>query len=399
MSVERFVVAGKYIDGSTTEIHKNRLLTITDGILTSIEDAAGIPQNCELPIEDFSHCTILPALVDCSVSLLKSPSLGQKKQLTSINIPHAKTESILTRHINDCFAHGVLGVVENDIVNDIVERHQSKRPEDHKINIQIPTTPNPNCHVNNIKNRASNEFFKINYSANIDINVDSFSTLNYQEMRSILKDKGSKKAVVVANGQQEVKEAIEAGCDCIEQGFLMGEENLKEMAKNNILWIPNLVRAKNALDGSATGGSVCCRFSTRYVAPGKPIPGAEEFWKNILNKQLQQLRFAREIGVMTAVGTGAGNAGIMHGESVIEEIKLFIKAGFTLAEAMRCASSNGANFFNIDNLGPLTIGQRATFLVTRGSVKQLPRKLSYLENIYVDGVPSHHYQKNPIKVA
>lgn len=399
MNVERLVVAGKFIDGNSTEVHKNRLLTITNGILTSIEDAASILQDCELPIDDFSHCTVLPALIDCSVSLLKSPSLDQKEQLTSTNITHPKTGSILARHIDDCFAHGVLAVVENDNTNDIVERYQGKRPEDHKVEIQIPATYKPNSHIQKIKKTASNEFFKLNYSADIDIKIDTLSTLNHQEMRSILRNKGSKKAVVVANGQQEVKDAIEAGCDSIEQGFLMGKDNLKEMAKNNILWIPNLVRAKNALDGSATGGSVCCRFSSRYVAPGKPIPGAEEFWKNMLNKQLQQLSFAREIGVMTAIGTGAGNAGVLHGESVIEEIKLFIKAGFTLAEAVRCASSNGASFFNIDNLGPLTVGQRATFLVTRGSVKQLPRKLSYLENIYVNGVPSHHYQKNPIKVA
>lgn len=399
MSVERLVVAGKLIDGNTTEVHKNRLLTITDSVITSIEDAASIPQGCQLPIDDFSHCTLLPALVDCSVSLLKSPSLDQTEQLTSTNTTHTKKESMLARHIADCFAHGVLAVVENDNANDLVACYQSKRPDDHKIGIQIPVTYKPNSHSKNLKKTASKEFFKLNYSADIDTKINTLSTLNHQEMRSILRDKGSTKAVVVANGQQEVKEAIEAGCDSIEQGFSMGKDNLKEMARNNILWIPNLVRAKNALDGSVTGGSVCCRFSTRYVAPGKPIPGAEEFWKKMLNEQLQQLSFAREIGVMTAIGTGAGNAGVLHGESVIEEIKLFIKAGFSLAEAIRCASSNGASFFNIDNLGPLTVGQRATFLVTRGSVKQLPRKLSYLENIYVNGVPSHHYQKNPIKVA
>jgi len=32
-------------------------------------------------------------------------------------------------------------------------------------------------------------------------------------------------------------------------------------------------------------------------------------------------------------------------------------------------------------------------------VQQLPRKLSYLEGIYIDGMPSPAYRKNPVKVV
>jgi cytosine/adenosine deaminase-related metal-dependent hydrolase len=68
-------------------------------------------------------------------------------------------------------------------------------------------------------------------------------------------------------------------------------------------------------------------------------------------------------------------------------MKLFIKAGYSLEESIRCASDNGAKFFGMKQLGRLAVGQRATFLVTRGTAQQLPRKLAYLEGIYVDGVP------------
>jgi imidazolonepropionase-like amidohydrolase len=168
------------------------------------------------------------------------------------------------------------------------------------------------------------------------------------------------------------------------------------MAKKDVLWIPNVLRSKNALDAAGTGGDVCCRFSQRYVAPGKPVPGAEAFWKKMLAEQVSQLRFAKKLGVTTAVGTGAGSIGILHGESVAEEMKLFIKAGYSLAETFRCASENGARFFGMEKLGLLTVGRKATFLIARGTVQQLPRKLSYLEGIYVDGVPSIAYRKNPV---
>jgi len=193
--------------------------------------------------------------------------------------------------------------------------------------------------------------------------------------------------VVVANGPQLVQEALAAGCDAIEQGYDMGEENLREMAEKDVLWIPNVLIAKNGMDNAGSGGAVSCRFSMRYVAPGKADPGAEVFWKKMLAAQLGQLRLARKLGVKTAVGTGAGGVGILHGESMVEEMKLFIKAGYTLEETIRCASVNGAGFYSMENLGALTVGRKATFLVARGTVQLLPRKLSYLKSIYVDGAP------------
>ncbi|MBU3936603.1 MAG: amidohydrolase, partial [Proteobacteria bacterium] len=62
-------------------------------------------------------------------------------------------------------------------------------------------------------------------------------------------------------------------------------------------------------------------------------------------------------------------------------------------------SENGAGFLGMEKLGTLTVGRRATFLISRGTVQQLPRKLSYLEGIYVDGAPSSTYSKNPVKTA
>ena len=103
------------------------------------------------------------------------------------------------------------------------------------------------------------------------------------------------------------------------------------------------------------------------------------------------------MGVKTAAGTGAGSVGILHGEAMVEEMKLFIKAGYSLTETIRCASENGARFFGMDELGALAVGRKASLLVTRGSVQQLPRKLAYLEGVYVDGAPSPAYHKNPVK--
>jgi imidazolonepropionase-like amidohydrolase len=116
-----------------------------------------------------------------------------------------------------------------------------------------------------------------------------------------------------------------------------------------------------------------------------------------LNHQLEQLAMARELGVKVALGTDAGSLGVLHGESMVDEMKLYKKAGYSLAETVRCATSNGAELLGLDDFGRIAPGKTATFLVARGAPAQLPRKLSYLEAIYLDGRQSERYRKNPVK--
>lgn len=381
MDKRRYILAGRLIDGSGAPVRRNILLEIQDGIIISCQPATAFPGDAVG--DDLSHCTLVPALVDCTVALLQSPSVGER----SLSLAENRIEEqgdipkdMLGRHIQYCFAHGVLGVVAQD-KSGLVQECQRRSEQADGIVLRT-------AHAG-----ADADFLRISYSADIEEAASVSLQLDHDHLCRILSKRGEKKAIVVANGPQQVAQALEAGCDALEQGYGMGETNLIRMAAEDVLWIPNVVRAKNALDASSSGGSVCCRFSTRYVAPGEPVPGAEAFWKKVLADQLAQLRLARELGVQIAVGTGAGSIGILHGESVVEEIKLLLKAGFSLEESIQCASTNGAAFFGMEELGQLGVGQRATFLLTRGTVGQLPRKLSYLEGVYIDGMPSAAYSK------
>ncbi len=393
MAKTRFILAGRMIDGCGGEARRGIWLTVTDGIISAIESVGELPDRNTVPIDDFSHCTILPALVDCSVSLLRSPSVDSSVRISTENADLAKKQITLGRHIHYCHSHGVLGVADSgDIFNRYHEANRAKNQ------ITIRTSGRLCKSITDCEHAstAQPDFLKIAYSPSIDDDTPFKSQITHKELSHIVQNKADKKVVVIANGHQHVEEAIDAGCDAIEQGYGMGKSNLLQMARNDILWIPSAVRAKNGLDGASGGGDVCCRFSTRYVAPGKAIPGAREFWTKTLAEQLSQLHFAKESGLKTAVGTGAGSVGILHGESVVEEMKLFIKAGYTLEETIRCASQNGSDFFAMKQLGPLSVGQNATFLITRGTVKQLPRKLAYLEGIYSNGLPSTTYSKLPV---
>lgn len=394
MNEPRFILAGSVIDGSSTGVSKNIYLKVKDGCIADIGSIADLPDSDSAVIDDFSHCTILPAFVDCSVSLARSPSVDSKVQLADKDASFEIKTTTLEKHVSYCHAYGVLGVADSDTPSELVEHFFTEMAPQDLITIKTFADLSMSKKVGSPEKPAT-DFIKINYSANIDDPNVSDISINYVTLCKILQNRGNQKAIVVANGKQHVAEALNAGCDAIEQGYDMGEENLKRIAKDNVLWIPSVLRAKNGLDSSGSSGDVCCRFSQRYVAPGKALPGAEEYWKNVLSDQLAQLRLAKELGVTTAIGTGAGSIGILHGESMAEEIKLFIKAGYSLQQAIRCASENGANFLGMSNLGTLTVGNTATFLITRGTVNQLPRKLSYLEGIYIHGVPSSIYGHNP----
>ncbi len=390
----RFIAVGRFIDGSGSDVRRNVLLAVKDGIITAIDSTTALSSQSDgVVVDDLTHCTVLPALVDCSVSLLQSPSVEGKVRSAGMTQSPAEKAAMRERHIRYCHAHGVLGVADSGDISYLTGQDQEVSAQGEMIEIRTSGGVCRSGQDWKPANLVRRDFIKIAYSGNIEDEPARVQRLSHADLCRILRRKGTRKAVVVANGRQQVQEALEAGCDAVEQGYDMGEENLRTMAANNVLWIPSMVRAKNAVDGSGSGGEVCCRFSLRYVAPGNSAQGDEPFWKKKLADHLTQLAAARRLGVTTAVGTGAGSVGILHGESMAEEVKLFLKAGYTLEETVRCASAVGAGFFNMEKLGELAVGRKAIFLVVRGTLKQLPRKLSYLEGIYEEGVPSSSYRK------
>ena len=175
------------------------------------------------------------------------------------------------------------------------------------------------------------------------------------------------RVMVHANGKKPVAVALEAGCDSIEHGFFMGVENLKIMAEKGIVWVPTACTMK------------------AYAEHMKPGSVEHEVSRMNLDHQLEQISKARELGVTVALGTDAGSIGVHHGSAVIEELKLLITAGYSLPEAIRCASCNGARLLEIEDFGVISKGMAATFLVVKGDPSKLPDSLGSLDSICFNG--------------
>lgn len=393
----RFFVAAGIIDGSGAALRRDVVVEVRHGLIVAIQTAARPPQGAMA--EDFSHCLLLPAVIDASVLLARSPSLGQPED-EAIPADPRRRATLVERHLAYCHGHGVLGLAVGDdpalLEPDVVQRATSRGLLDVRLSAS-------SCGDEaSLVPKADEGFLRVFYSADIDATTGAAGTwqpMDEEQRRTLLRNRGRRKAVAVANGEEAVAAALAEGCDAIEQGYFMGEDNLRAMAAGGMLWIPSLVRAKNGLDGAGEGGDIACRFSQRYLAPGKAAPGAAEFWKKALAEQLGRLSLARSLGVRTALGSGAGNGGLLHGEALIEEMKLFQKAGYPLGEIFQAAAENAARFFAMERLGMLAPGRPATFLVTRGTAQQLPRKLYFLQAIVVDGRPCPVYRRDPVKVV
>lgn len=397
------ILCGWMIDGSGGPVREKMVMTIVNGRIGDIEPYRVDDRPADLEFVDFSHCTVLPPLVDSHVHLFMSGTTNVVDRERQLVAGYDELRPIIRQHIHYLFSHGVLAARDGgdrvgaalrykseeeglgEMILKVAGRAWRKKDRYGSLIGRDPREGESLVEAYSLDNEENDHVKLVNSGLN-SLNVFGKETspqFTREEISGLVQaaSNDGRKVMVHANGREPVRLAVEAGCHSIEHGFFMGMENLQHMAERGIFWVPTLFTMKAY---GANAGFI------RTDADKKVIE------KN-LNHQLEQLAKARELGVKVALGTDAGSLGVLHGESMVEEMKLFKKAGFSLPETVQCATSRGAELLGLDDFGLLTKGNRATFLISRGSPAQLPRKLSYLEGIYVDGQPSSLYRKNPVK--
>ena len=398
-----YIRAGWLIDGSGKAAQKDVLLVVNTGQIVSIKPYAPeiIPANGQLT--DLSFATILPPLIDSHLHLSMSGAVDAALRENQLVAGCEELLPYIHRHLKQLFDHGVLAVRDGGDRHDCVLDFMAKGMSNYPIAIHSPgrayhragryggligravaESESPAellMHRNHqpdylkVVNSGLNSLKKYGHETSPQFSPDELKNLcELAHSRQI-------KVMVHANGRLPVQQAIEAGCDSIEHGFFMGRDNLERMAEYGCTWVPTIVTMKAyaevlEFEGNISGAAIAAR---NYES------------------QLEQLRQAKKIGVKVALGTDSGSPGVLHGESVFEEMKLYGKAGYSLVETVQCATANGAELLGLADNGILQAQAAANFLVARGTPAQLPRKLSYLENIFIAGKPSALYRKNPVK--
>ncbi len=403
MDKTTFILAGWLIDGSGGPIQEKVLLQIVAGRFAAIEPYSADNLPSAVKVIDLSHCTIIPPLVDSHVHLFMSGTIDHRIREWQLVAGYDELRPVIGRHIHDLFSHGVLAArdggdrggfalryraepaMHQEIVLKVAGRAWHKKGRYGALIGRYPEEGEDLAEAYAGENDIIDHVKLVNSGLN-SLKIFGRQTLpqwTQEEIAAVVRvaEQQNRKVMVHANGRLPVQLAVLGGCHSIEHGNFMGRENLELMAEKGTVWVPTLFTMK------AYGINI----HAAQAGSDRQVVG-----KN-LEHQLEQLAMARELGVNVALGTDAGSLGVLHGESMVDEMKLYKKAGYSLAETIRCATHNGAKLLGIDDFGLLKNGKTATFLVARGAPAQLPRKLSYLEEIYLRGVPSALYRKNPVK--
>ena len=385
-----FYFAGWLVDGTGSPAKRDVLISVENGSISSLERANPAELKAsDLAMQAYPSCTILPGLVDCHVHLKMSgktdPQLRSRQLLLSESDQNG---SLIRERIDRGLALGIMALRDGGDIGEHTLTHIVRNGSSRVLvkcagkawhapgrygKILGRAPENGSTLADGVKaNCGGIDHIKI-FNSGI-ISFDEFGRqgppqFGRDELEAAFRAARvlSRKIMVHANGELPVKLAVEAGCDSIEHGFFMGEENMKRMADRRIFWVPTA-------------------FTMKAFSAHNPDSPQSQAASRVLETQLEQMGRARELGVPLAAGTDAGAFGVRHGIALAEELKLMMDAGFTVEETICCAASEGARLLGVDHeLGRLMPGMPANFIVVNGPPSALPVSLKEVKLVCVRG--------------
>ena len=390
-SENKTIGAGWLIDGSGREAVKDCLISLSGEIISSV---SGMTSDSELSREymDYSDCTIFPGLVDSHTHLTISGILDTQTRDEQTTDEYHLAKPRIKKHIVDYFKHGVVAVRDGGDFHAHALKYKNEFHSKKDIPVIICAAGN-GYHVKGRYGQLLGMYLEpgrdlaqaiqedyrpgINHIKVVNSGVNSLKKFGREtspqfskkELERAVKTAESigLKVMVHANGKLPVQLAVEAGCHTIEHGYFMGEDNLKRMADKGTTWVPTIVPMKAYMDISNPE-------SLEYHVTEK----------NMLN-QLEQVEKAIEHGVTIALGTDAGSPGVYHGPSIIDEFGLLVKAGYTVEQVVKCATSNAMQIIDDSKNRTISKGMPATFVVTKGDPNDLPESLKDIKGMWIRG--------------
>ena len=201
----------------------------------------------------------------------------------------------------------------------------------------------------------------------------------------------------------EAREFVEAGGDVVVHSIHMAETGARDvfelMAERDVAYIPTI----SVFEGGYTmkPGSffspqqhdkVWDVLLASITAPGsvvlasRDVPGLLNDRERSLEISMANLGRALQAGVRIAMGSDAGNAGMLHGATVLRELQLMNEAGMTPMQVLVAATRNGAEVIGREEeLGTLEAGKLADIIVVNGDPLQDLSALGNVELVVKNG--------------
>jgi len=135
--------------------------------------------------------------------------------------------------------------------------------------------------------------------------------------------------------------------------------------------------------------SMSAESRTSYLAARGRIPAASIPANQAkLRKAMQmELAFAKAGGLLLAGPDPTGNGGVLPGFGDWREVELLVQAGFTPVDAIKIATSNGAQYMGIlDKTGTISAGKAADLVLIHGDPTTNIEDIEKVETVFKDGV-------------
>ncbi|MBU6123408.1 amidohydrolase family protein [Hymenobacter siberiensis] len=198
---------------------------------------------------------------------------------------------------------------------------------------------------------AGADWVKMYGSTGSDQDVTGFQTFGYEEMKAAadVAHRAGKRIAIHSYGPDGARDAVRAGANTVEHAIGLDDATLAAMARQGTIYVPTVEHNRYYIAHRAEYGydSAVVAGLNQYVA-----------------KNFETVQRAVKAHVKMAMGSDAVFTGF--GENT-RELAWFVKAGLSPAQALRTATTTGAEMLGMESsLGALAPGYYADIVAVEG---------------------------------
>jgi imidazolonepropionase-like amidohydrolase len=182
--------------------------------------------------------------------------------------------------------------------------------------------------------------------------VTGFETFTFEEMKAAVDAAHAlgKRIAIHSYGPDGARDAVRAGTDSLEHAAGMDDATIAEMVRRKTFYVPTIDHNRYYADNYK-----------KLNYPAEAVADLNAF----IERNLETARKAFRAGVRFAMGSDAVYT--MFGENT-RELEWFVKAGMSPEQALRTATTNGADLLDRkDSLGALHPGYFADVVAVEGN--------------------------------